>query len=261
MRSYLRTNLKKILGKFSKRLISKHHAEVILISGWTGTSISRELVYHFLKDKYNVRRNVKKVWWDLSIPLIILGYEDKKRNFLEWVVLIIRAFFSITFKPSYPHKIIIDLDTSLEEIASFWLDFVNPNIVLLLREKPESKIVEVFLNRKGSEKIIYSFNPKQVEHTDTELLRSFTYGTRNVDLTYKKNKNILELSYRSKEANVSIPKQWIFMWEIIPASISVGILQGLSLEYLANTLPTFTPHPTELRNYMFKIKEFVNEKD
>lgn len=261
MKNILRKILRNLLGKLSKKAIVKHNAEVILVTGWTGSSIVRELVYYLLSDEFNVRRNVTEVWWDLSIPLTILGYEDRKRNLFEWSFLVIRTFFSLIFKPKYPHKIIINLDTSYEDTAKFWSYNINPHIVVVLKEKPQSKVFKMLTEREGSEKILFVYNPKLFKDLGTKQNREFIYSDSNSDLQYEKRGDILEVKYKSDIAKLSIPARSRFIWEFIPAALSVGILEGLSLKELVLRLAHFDFHPKQLKKVVSKLKEFIHSDE
>lgn len=257
MKSYLRQILKTILGRLSLKAVNKHNAEIILVTGWTGTSVVRELIYHILEDKFNVRRNVDEVWWDLSVPLTILGYDDKRRSVFEWISLVIRATYSLLFNPKYPHKIVINLDTSSEETAKFWSEWVNPNIVVILRERPTSKVVKMISNREGSEQILFVYNPHLFKGLKKKQHREFIYSACGRDLQYKKSKALLEVTYRSEKAQIKIPPICKFIWELIPAALSVGILDGMSLDELAFNVAHFDFHPHQVKKVISKLKKFV----
>ncbi|MBN2015858.1 hypothetical protein JW766_03415 [Candidatus Dojkabacteria bacterium] len=258
MRSFLRKTLRNILGYLSIRTIKKHSAEVILISGWAGSSIVREMTYHMLSEDFHLRRNVSGIWWDLSVPLNILGYEDKRRSILGWSILILRAFLSLLFKQSYQHKIILNLDTSIEDIAEFWSKYVNPHILVILREKPNSKLIKILRKREGREKILYVYNPEFFKGFGKKTIREFKYAKGNADLVYKKKAGALEIIYKKEKIEVRIPKAYKFIQEFIPAAFSIGILEGISIENLARNFSSFEFHPKQLQRGISKLKRFVH---
>lgn len=261
MRNLIRNSLKQILGFLSKKTVNKHNAEVIVVTGWTGTPIVREMIYHLLKDTYNVRRNTTPIWWDFSVPLAILGYDDKTRNALEWVVLILKSYFRLMFSKPHSHKVIINLDSSNEETAKFWSTLINPHIVVVLQERPQSKFIKNLLRSKGWEKILFIYNPEMFSDLKQKRVREFTFQPGGKDLSYKKTDNTLKVLYKDEHVSINIPSRYKFIWEFIPASLCVGLLQGLSLSELSGLLTTFDFHPTQVKKALSELKKFVLEDE
>lgn len=257
MRAILRNILKNILGYLSRRSVIKHNTEIIIITGWAGTRVVRELAYNLLSDEFNVRRNTTEVWWDLSVPLTILGYNDCQRSIFGWILLIIKALYSIIFNPTYPHKIIININTSVEDIAEFWSKYFDPHIVVILKEKPSSKVVEMICQSEGSEKVLFVYNPELFSGFKKKAIREFRYSSNEGELIYRKEGNSLNIRYKNEEAKVRIPKSYKFIWEFIPAAISIGILEGVRLKTLAKNVSYFSFHPQQLKQGISQLKEFI----
>lgn len=261
MKDIFRSVLKTSLGTISKKTIQKHNAELIVVVGWTGSGIVRELLYQLLKGSYNVRRNYSDVWWDLSVPLAILGYEDVQRNVFQWISLLLKSYLSLFVKPKHKHKMIINLDTSLEETAAFWSRYITPDIVVVLREKPKSKVLKMFRKKSGGEKTIYVYNPElygDLEHTQ---VREFIYSHNKGDLKYAIRSEVLSLRYKKDEIKIKIPHQATFLREYIPAAIAVGILQGISLDDLSERVRYFEFHPKQLSNAVEHLRTFIREEN
>lgn len=263
MKKLIRLVLKNTLGILSKKTINKNNTEIILVTGLTGTSIARELIYNILKSDFNIRRNTKEVWWDFSVPLCILGHEDKQRNIFKWVCLIFRVVYRLAVKPSYHHKIIINIDTSIEETAKFWSRYIHPNIVVITRENPKGKLLESLLEKEKGKGILFVYNPEFFKGLDKREIRSFVYGERNSNLIYKKKNGSISLNYKKEKVNIKISNSLKFLWELIPPAIAVGILKGSSLEDLMKKLSDFTLHPQQIKAAITQLKEFVhsNEKE
>jgi len=259
MKKILRSLLKNILGILSRNVISKHNTEIIVIIGWTGSSIVRELIYNELKDDFNVRRNTKDLWWDLSVPLTILGYKDKRRSIFNWTLLIIRTFFSLLLKKRYAHKIVINMDTSYDDIAKFWSKYIKPDIVVMLKENPKSKLIDKILRSENSEQILFVHNPKLFKGFSAKNIREFIYSQQKGDIIYKRNKDILLVKFKDQEMKVRIPRACTFIWELIPAAISVGILEGLGFGSLKADLSKFSFHPYQLNQGLQQLKNFLHK--
>ena len=128
---FFRKILKKILIFLSKWAINKHQIKVIVILGVNGTEILKELIYVVLSPEINVRRIINKPWWDFSVPLSILGYKDKKRNFFEWIYLIFRSIYYLLFGKVNPGSIIINLNLKSNDTMRFWADILIPNYLIV----------------------------------------------------------------------------------------------------------------------------------
>lgn len=134
---YLRKVLKFILEKLAQAAIKKHGIDFVVVVGWFGTDLVKEGIYDVLSEQLIVRRNTKRIWWDLSIPLLILGYEDRQRSFLRWIALIFKTMFSLVVNPKNPHKIIVDLNLADKNTAEYWGKIIFPEILVIASYKKE----------------------------------------------------------------------------------------------------------------------------
>lgn len=259
MKNIFRKILKKHLTFLSKKVVKKHNIEIILITGWVGSGIVRELVYDILSKKYRVRRLTKKLNWDLGLPLFILGYNNKKRNFLNWLKIIIKANFNLLFKPQYPHKLIVDLDTSVYDIGKFWLQSIRPNIVNLLKQNPKSQLLKLFQNMEGSEKIHYLYDPSSEVITSIPS-RKFTYSeSRNTELKYTISKKSIVFDYQSKKYEIKIPSKFKYIKKYLPPAVAIAIIEDVPLKSIKNSILTFEPHPNQIKKGITNLKRFLDE--
>lgn len=257
----MRRILKHVLGLLCKLSVKKHQSDIILVTGWTGSGLVREMIYHSLKGKYNIRRNINEVWWDLSVPLCVLGYEDKRRNLLQWMGLIIKASYAIIVKNKYDHKIIINLDTANKETADFWSMYLMPSKIVALKENPKSKVIEKILKKDRTDLLTVVCKTEDKERRFRKINNVFTYSSKKGDLLYKNVDEKLRLTYKNESSNLRISKDNVFLWEFIPAAISVGLLSGESLEYLVSELSDFKLHPRQLEHALTSIKDFLGDNE
>lgn len=131
----MRSILKVILEFLSKVTIKKHNIQFIIVVGWYGTELVKEGIYSILSEKYIVRRNTKSIWWDLSIPLVILGYEDKKYSVFGWINIFFRSIFALFLNPVNPHKIIINLNLAEKNTSEFWSRIITPELLIITSNK------------------------------------------------------------------------------------------------------------------------------
>lgn len=141
----LRSLLKTILKFLSRFAIRKHKIRVVAVSGWYGTWLAKESIYLTLKDDYKVRRNVSSIDWDFSIPLTILGYEDKRYSPLGWLNVIFSTSWVLLFERSNPHIQVLELDANKREIYEYWLSIMQPEVLVLINSRPGMENVEELL--------------------------------------------------------------------------------------------------------------------
>jgi UDP-N-acetylmuramyl pentapeptide synthase len=145
--------LKKILANLAQLAIKKHNMQLVVIIGVNGTEIIKELCYSILAPSHKVRRVVNKPWWDLSIPLSILGYKDQKRNVFQWLYLIVKSYLYLLIGPRNSGILILNMNYSHQDTMNFWSNFINPDILILANYKnniPEiAKFITNTQNKKG----------------------------------------------------------------------------------------------------------------
>jgi len=203
--------------------------ELIIVVGWHGTEIVREAIYEILNEKFHVRRNTKNLWWDLSVPLTILGYKDKKRSILKWIWLCIRALFYLLLGRRSPHKIVLNLNTRDENTVLFWSKFIRPEYLVIVNQKNYTKLIETLIKNteKNMGKIIYDPSMTKVEIRKS---MSFTFGkSKGAQLRITDGKNSVTYKYKNETVKFSysiLPK---FSSILIGSALSLGVLKGMSL--------------------------------
>jgi len=201
----LRRLLRYTLGNLSRHAIKKHNLELIVISGWYGTELAREMLYTILNEKLRVRRNLKDIWWDFSIPLAILGYKDKRRNPIQWLGLLLRASIYLIYGRSNPHILILNADCTYETTAKYWASFVKPDYLLILNYEKEASVVNELIKATDREKGIIIYNPGKFKELNRKLkdYRTFTYGeSEKSRLKVSLQKNKLKVSYNNDHVNL-----------------------------------------------------------
>lgn len=150
----VRNLLKSVLLLLAKIAIRKHGIKFVVICGWHRTKLVREEIYNYLGEDYNVRRNIQNIWWDLSLPLNILGYKDKRYSARHWFKIIFRTIGALIVAPRNPHKIIIDLNFSDKNTSKYWKKMIKPETLVILNYKQSEKelfevLIDSTLKNKG----------------------------------------------------------------------------------------------------------------
>ena len=127
MSNFFRNKLTKVLSKLAVLALRKHEIKVVVIAGNYDTELARELVYTVLKEKLNVRRNYSNIWWDLSIPLNILGYEDIQRSFIGWVGLLLSSSIALIKNKKNPQLLILNADAYCRVLVKYSISTLFDN--------------------------------------------------------------------------------------------------------------------------------------
>jgi UDP-N-acetylmuramyl pentapeptide synthase len=241
----MRKLLQIVLMLLSKKALRKHQIELIVVTGWIGLDLVKDGIYQILSEKYIVRRNVNPVWWDLSIPLNILGYEDNQRGFLGWLNIILRSIFLIHFGPSNKHILILTAESGREDTAKYWKGFLMPSLLVVVNNKKESEVTNILVKNTAQKGVVIY---DKDDLGNTKIKNGFDYGI-NTDATvmFKENKEKITVKY--KKYSVSIPKYFApaFTKGIIAPVIACAISKGMSMDEIANGFIKF-----DMRNTILK---------
>lgn len=240
----MRKVLKNILYWLSNWAIQKHHIELVVITGNIGAEIAKEAMYFVLSEKFLVRRNVKPVWWDLSIPLNILGYEDKQRNLLDWLILITKSTLFLIFGQKSEHTLIFSIQTENDSTINYWSKIIKPHFLLVLDEtdvesKLVAELVRIVENNKGI--IVYKeLNRKKVN--------GLKYGKdSNAKVSYKVTKSSYLITY--KKYRLKFSRNYILpplKGDFLCGIIALAIAKGMKIDDISNGLLKY-----DMRNTVF----------
>ncbi len=203
MNNFPRTILVKTLSFLARLAIKKHQMKLVIISGRVGSDVARELIYTVLKEKKNIRRNVSPIWWDLSIPLNVLGYEDKEYSLLGWLKIIFSAYVALLINQPNPQLLLLNVDSENKSTIKYWTDIINPKYLIILSYEENSDLLEGLIMR-AIRNDGYIILPKAIRN-DIELLKSskgkniLDYGTQNSSLIIKnKDKEEIQIEYQKQ---------------------------------------------------------------
>ena len=240
----LRKWLKARVKGLTQKALNKHDIEIIAIVGQYGTQIAREALYSILEDRYNVRRNVRPIWWDMSIPLTILGYEDKQYSIVGWVEILLKSIIAYIKNPSYKHKIIIEMDTQSEDIADYWGEFVHPQVLLLLNAgKQELNLLSRIIGESVTT-IVYNYDDlASIDYvSNVSSKKQLKFGMKDGDIVYSYFDDTLVLKQKGSEymTRISLPE-----FEITPlvGAITTSTIYENDTQEIMADLSKFELHP------------------
>ncbi|MDD5289688.1 MAG: UDP-N-acetylmuramoyl-tripeptide--D-alanyl-D-alanine ligase [Patescibacteria group bacterium] len=102
--------LDKTLAVLAKAILKKYRPKIIGITGSMGKTSAKEAVFTVLKDKFNVRQNIKNYNTEIGLPLTIIGAKSGGKNFFKWLSVFGRALFLLIIKDQkYPSVLILEM--------------------------------------------------------------------------------------------------------------------------------------------------------
>ncbi|MBN1618732.1 hypothetical protein JW887_05340 [Candidatus Dojkabacteria bacterium] len=121
-----------ILRFLCKLTIAKHDHKFIVVSGNYGLDLFSQIISEMLYPEYTIRRQIFPSSWDFSIPLGILGYEDKRYSFLGWISIIFKTLFTLFLSKKSSNWIVLRFSSQKQEIVDYWLQIVDPEVTVIL---------------------------------------------------------------------------------------------------------------------------------
>jgi UDP-N-acetylmuramyl pentapeptide synthase len=226
-----------LLKLLSKWAVKKHKMKIIVVAGLHGTKITGELIARMLQPDFVVRRQLEGSFWDFSIPLAILGVEDKKYGFFQWIEIIVVSLFRLVFTTSNSTWTILQMNTYKEEITSYWMDIIEPDITAFVNVEGESRKLDRLLISNSTSKVIIS---DEFEDLD-ELLElgeaeKIVVGkTNDSDLTLKFVKELNNgVIITIENSNGDLLEFFAFqkgLFMINPITVAVSTLLAMGIDY------------------------------
>lgn len=227
-----------ILKLLSKWAISKHNLKIAVVAGTSGTKITGEMFGEMLSKDHFVRKQLEKPFWDFSIPLTILGIEDRRYNFVEWIIVIFECLKVLLFGKSRPGWVVLQMNTLKKEIANYWLDVVDPEISIIANFNGELLPFERKIVDHTKKKTIYypckkksKSNSKRIdvgEGKDCDI--------RVSNFSQNKHGSKFSLTYKGKKCNFVAAQTGIFMKGPIIASTAALIAMGKDMNEVSEKL-------------------------
>ncbi len=196
-----------ILKLLSRWAIRKHDMKILVVAGKHGTKITGELIAGMLQPDYTVRRQLEVPFWDFSIPLAILGMEDRRYTSLQWLGIVITVFLQLLFGKSNFTWTILQMNTFKKDIARYWVEILEPEVTTFVNIDDRPRALEVFLVKKTNEKVIFSADypivRKLVGKSKAETIVAGKH--ENSDLTLKFIKELdngVALTFEDEDNNI-----------------------------------------------------------
>lgn len=131
-----------LLACLSKWAIKKHDMTLVVTAGSSGTKLTGEYIGEMLSPECVVRKQLERPFWDFSIPLSILGFEDKQYSPIEWLFLIVRAVIRLIVGNRNQTWTIVQVSTYKKEIALYWSRILSPDVLVLTADAQTIGVLE-----------------------------------------------------------------------------------------------------------------------
>lgn len=220
----------------AKLVLKRYHPKIIAITGSVGKTSTKDAIFTILSKFKIVRKSEKSFNSEIGLPLTILGSPNGWSNPFIWIETIVKGFFLIAWKHSYPEWLILEVGAGKPRDIKSVAKWLSPDIVVITRFPDKPVHVEFF---GTAEKIIeektalmHALKPDGLlvlNHDDEKVYtlhhkspcRTVSYGM-NENATY----SALHPMYLHEPSNGS--------------NIPQGI--NFKLKYGANTFPVNLPH-------------------
>ncbi len=244
MMFHLIDNMKKIFKNIiviiitwqARIVLLRYKPKIIVIIGSVGKTSTKDAIFTVLSKFKIVRKSEKSFNSEVGLPLTILGNPNGWSNTLVWLNNIIRGFYLIIWKQSYPEWLILELGAGkpgdIKNIAK-WL---SPDIVVITRFPDKPVHVEFFgTNEKIIEEkssIVYALksNGVLILNHDDERVYALHNKSSCRTVSYGMHENATYHAVHSTYLSTTLDH--------------VGIPDGINfkLEYNGNTFPVNLPH-------------------
>ena len=161
--------------------------KLIVVVGRHGTKITGELISEMLSPEYVVRRQLERPFWDFSIPLAILGFEDKQYSRSEWIVLVVKSFLRLLLGKSNFTWTILQMNTDMEEIAIYWAGLIEAELCVFVNVSPGPRELENLIMKRTVRRLVVPKSLLDIAQQNVEKgTEVVTYGNiKGCDLQVK----------------------------------------------------------------------------
>ena len=129
---YIKFMLKKTLCFILKILAQitlwRYKPMIVGVTGSVGKTSTKEVIYAVLKEKYNVRRNIKNYNNEIGVPLTILGQETGGSSSWRWLQVFLVGLFEIFYTKDYPEVLVLEMGADRLGDIAYLTSFVKCDV-------------------------------------------------------------------------------------------------------------------------------------
>ncbi len=241
-----------ILKTLSKWAISKHKLRIAVVVGTSGTKLTAEMFGEMLSKDHVVRKQLEVPFWDFSIPLVILGIDDKRYTFLGWIDVMVESLKVLIFGKSNPGWVVLQMNSLKNEIVKYWTDIVSPDISIVSNYNGKLFPIEKKIIQITKKAVIVCSDSEKNKYKKNKAVIIGSGSNCDIKVEgFKQNKHCTEflLTYKNKKQKFVAAQIGIFMKGPILSSVGALLALGKPLEDVAE----------RLRRVEISIERFIHE--
>jgi UDP-N-acetylmuramoyl-tripeptide--D-alanyl-D-alanine ligase len=248
----------------ARAVLNKYDPKVIGITGSVGKSCAKEAIFVVLKNKFEVRTNIKNYNNEIGLPLTVLGEKSAGRNIFGWLMIFWHALELIMFQKKYPEVLILEMGVDRIGDMKYLTDMVPVDIGIItkisqvhleyfktLENIAKEKSMLVRRLKPGGYGILNIDDQRVCEMKNVVNGRFISFGLNNeaqvraveIDSSYRNGK-VAGLSFKLIYNGAVVP---VFLPNILAehfvysalAAASVGVIMELNLLEISEALTDF----------------------
>jgi len=117
-----------ILKILARATLWRYKPMIVGVTGSVGKTSTKEVIYAILKDKYNVRRNIKNYNNEIGVPLTILGQETGGHSSWRWLQVFLVGLFEIFYTKDYPEILVLEMGADRLGDIAYLISFAKCDV-------------------------------------------------------------------------------------------------------------------------------------
>ncbi len=133
MKKTLKNIIVLILEYQAKLVIRKYKPKIVAVTGSVGKTSTKDAIYTVLSTSYFVRKSEKSFNSEIGVPLTILGCQNGWNNIIIWLENIVKGFWLIIAKHSYPEWLVLEVGADRPGDIQRITKWLKPDISVITR--------------------------------------------------------------------------------------------------------------------------------
>jgi len=117
-----------ILKILAQATLWRYKPMIVGVTGSVGKTSTKEVIYVILKNKYNVRQNIKNYNNEIGVPLTILGQETGGNSSWRWLQIFLISLFEIFYTKNYPEVLVLEMGADRLGDIAYLTNFVKCDV-------------------------------------------------------------------------------------------------------------------------------------
>jgi len=227
----------------SKLILAKYNPKIIAITGSVGKTSTKDAIFTVLSKFKTVRKSEKSFNSETGLPLTILGLPNGWDDPFIWLENIIKGFYMILIKKSYPEYLVLEVGVGKPgDIKKNVVPWLKSDVVIITRFPDKPVHIEFF----GSVEKIIEEKSALVYSLKKNGILILNHDDDKVYSLHKKV-NCKTVSYGMHENSTY---HFMYPTYLYTTKDNIKIPNGLNfkLEYEGNTFPVMLPNILGVHN-------------